>query len=492
MPERLISLVRACRDRRLLGAQISWRPRQLEVLGAFGGPASSVTVAAGRQGGKTSMAMAAAVHNASMRPDLDRVLPVGRVRHVLVAAPSERQARQNISVAAGMVDASEVLRGLVEVVTSDRIDFALPTGAKSSILALPANSRAIRGMSASMVIADEFAHFNSESLGPANDQRIMEALEPSMSAFGDAGKLLTISTPYGVSGEFARMFEQAEAGLLPGAVALQFAAWELNESLDSDAWRERQIARLGLTAFQTEHAALFVTPGASMIDLDGLDWASGPADPGHPAQWTWVAALDMATVRDRAGYALIGVHRNRPDELVLGPVGAIDPLDKRTRSLEARRAHENAVLDEIADRLEPYQPARVYTDTFLGPEVKSYLGRRGFHVEVVNVTAQVQTEGFNSLKARIEDGSLLLWRCAQLLEDLRRISLRSNERVMLPRYAGGHCDAAAALALAVRHFTPSLRSRPVALPTQLPVSVMRDYGSSPLDNPGWLGGIDRW
>jgi phage FluMu gp28-like protein len=96
------------------------------------------------------------------------------------------------------------------------------------------------------------------------------------------------------------------------------------------------------------------------------------------------------------------------------------------------------------------------------------------------------------LKARIEDGSLLLWRCAQLLEDLRRISLRSNERVMLPRYAGGHCDAAAALALAVRHFTPSLRSRPVALPTQLPVSVMRDYGSSPLDNPGWLGGIDRW
>jgi phage FluMu gp28-like protein len=123
----------------------------------------------------------------------------------------------------------------------------------------------------------------------------------------------------------------------------------------------------------------------------------------------------------------------------------------------------------------------VYTDTFLGPEVKSYLGRRGFHVEVVNVTQAVQTEGFNSLKARIEDGSLLLWRCAQLLEDLRRISLRSNERVVLPRYSGGHCDAAAALALAVRHFTPSLRSPAVALPVQYPVAVRASYGFSPLD-----------
>jgi hypothetical protein len=83
----------AARDARLLGASIKWRPEQLRLLDMLDGPESLVVHSLARQTGKSSMAAAAAVTNAALRADLDRMMPHGRWRYVPVISPSEDQSK---------------------------------------------------------------------------------------------------------------------------------------------------------------------------------------------------------------------------------------------------------------------------------------------------------------------------------------------------------------------------------------------------------------
>src|ERR1039458_3028451 len=196
---RPISLVTAAQDKGLLGATLTLRPRQLALLASLEGPERTHVWAIARQQGKSTLAAMAAVHGCVFRDDLDAILPRGRTRYCLAAAPGQAQASEFVRLCEALIDASPTLRSLATV-SRDRIDFALPSRAKSAILALPANSRAVRGTSASLIVLDEFAHF-ADTAGPASDARMLTALEPTTAVFGDAARMLVCSTPYGASGE---------------------------------------------------------------------------------------------------------------------------------------------------------------------------------------------------------------------------------------------------------------------------------------------------
>lgn len=442
-----LGLEQACTDPRLLGASIPWRPKQLEVLRQFGDDALRlVVVAAGRQGGKTSMACAAAIWGATMRDDLDGVLPRGRTRYALIAAPSEAQSRELIRVAAGMIEASDVLRQLARI-SADRIDFQLPSGAHTAIRALPANPRTVRGMSASMVIGDECAHFNREDQ-LNNDALMIEALEGSMSAFDAHGssKMVLISTPRGESGRFYELFRDAREGLIDRAVAVHAPAWVLNDELDTEEWRESKRQLLGENGFLQEHAAEFVVGGGQFFDLREIEFEDGPARPEDGRDW--VAGFDSAFHADRFGVVVVGQSVREPGVLLVGAVDAIEP-GGRLRSLERRRAREDRTLAKVMEVIEPYRP-RVVTDQHHADAIRTYFGRSGFVVKVVHLTAPLTTAAFVSTRTRLVDGSLRCWRHPVLTEDLRRVRARdATEVIQLPRYAGGPCDAVSALALAV-------------------------------------------
>jgi hypothetical protein len=98
--------------------------------------------------------------------------------------------------------------------------------------------------------------------------------------------------------------------------------------------------------------------------------------------------------------------------------------------------------------IEPYSP-QVVTDQHQADAVRSYFGRLGRPVKVVNLTAPLQTAAFTSTRARLVDGSLRLWRHARLVDELRRVRAKDSETIYLPRAGGSHCDIASALALAV-------------------------------------------
>src|SRR2546422_16367 len=80
-------LVAAARDPRLLGASITWRESQLALLARLSRSQMMHLWRVGRQSGKTSLAAAAAVHNCTMRADLDDMIPHSRWRAVPVVSP---------------------------------------------------------------------------------------------------------------------------------------------------------------------------------------------------------------------------------------------------------------------------------------------------------------------------------------------------------------------------------------------------------------------
>jgi hypothetical protein len=482
-------LVAAARDKRLLGASIEWRETQLALLARLEGPEAMHLWRIGRQSGKTSLAACASVHNAAMRPDLDSMIPHSRSRAVPVVSPSEDQSREFVQIAAGMIEESPVLAELANI-KGDRIDFRVPRvdehghrwTAKTSIRAMAANARSLRGPSAALIILEEVAHWATTE-GPANDRRVFDALQPQTLVFGAKARILGISTPYFEEGLFYDFVTAAEAGTLPSACAVHAATWDMVADVDP-AWLEARRLEMGEDAYQREYGAEFGAGAGEFFTLTDVEWESGPAAPEDAHSWT--CGLDPAFHADRFGVALVGEGFSEGDTLLMGRVDAIEPQGV-AKSFEQRRAREDATLAEVWAVIEPYAAhgLKIVTDQHQASAVESFFGRKGISVEVVNLTGPVQTQAFTALRARLVDGSLRAWRHPGLYEDLRRVRVaRRSESVELPRYAGGHIDIGSALALAVRACAQTGHP-PAAARTTSRGSVGEQY-RAPRNTGGWI------
>jgi hypothetical protein len=299
----------------------------------------------------------------------------------------------------------------------------------------------------------------------------------------------------------------AEGGMLPSACSVHAATWDMVPDIDP-AWLEARRTEMGDDAYQREYGAQFGAGAGEFFDLHDVEWESGPAAPEDASGW--VCGLDPAFHSDRFGVALVGDARWEPDTLLVGLVDAIEPRGV-AKSFEQRRAREDATLAEVWAVIEPYAAVglKIVTDQHQASAVESFFGRKGITVEVVNLTGPVQTQAFTALRARLVDGSLRAWRHPGLFEDLRRVRVaRRSESVELPRYSGGHCDTASALALAVRDRAQVGGVKAFALPTATPGfgfspggsdesegdmdrgGVYHDYQDSPIDSWGSSFGSD--
>ena len=196
-----VRLLDACDDKRLIGFKPY--PRQRELLAAVDvGPREHI-LAAGRRGGKTRILAATGVHNCCLRPDLDVMMDLGEERCAVVVATRIDQARLVIKFARAFVQRSRVLRSLLEGETEDELRFCLPTGARTAFKCFPSSSRGNRGWAVSFLALDECAHM-LDSEGNAAAEPLYDALAPSVAQFGDDGRIILSSSPYGDSGFFAR------------------------------------------------------------------------------------------------------------------------------------------------------------------------------------------------------------------------------------------------------------------------------------------------
>jgi hypothetical protein len=448
-----ITLVQAATDPQWFGSYVPWWDRQLEWLNELEDPRARLHLACwARQTGKTTLVAILAGWTSCCRPDLDVVLPRGRTRFVLVAAPGLDQSREFVNIVKGIIEGSPIVSSMATF-GADKITFALPGGYKSCILAVPANAKTVRGKSASLVIFDEHSQFDL-SAGPGSDERMFRALRPSLRRFGALGKIVSISTPDGESGTFARLFKEATSGVLATARASKAAAWDVDPSYD-ELQKQSDRAELGEDGFLAEVAAEFITGGkGAFFNLEGVKFTDAPALPEDGKRW--VIGTDVALHSDRFGICAVAESIHKPGHLIVGCVAALDP--PRTRraseeSLEEQQERERTMMERAWETIAPYantSGAVGCADTHKGGPWRSFCGQRGFPVRLVAPGSTITMQRAVATRTRLcEDGTLTCWAHPQLVRDLKRVRVDSAGKIDFPRYENGHCDAAAALLTAV-------------------------------------------
>lgn len=439
------TLVEACESPKLLGFGL-W-PAQQQLLEVVDDAVRRIHVwALGRRSGKTTLAALVALHDCLLRPELDSMVRPGERRYAVAVATRTQQARLIVAAARSIVEASPLLAGMLESATEDELRFRNET----VLAAFPCSSRGGRGWPISTLILDEAAHFVSDtSEGFQTAKRVWDSLAPATAQFGDLGRIIVSSTPYGLDGFFAELWSKAKNGELPEAVAQQLPTRDVNPTI-TPAYLASEEAR-DPESFRSEFMAEFVGSGLSYLDPERIDDAvmdrpELPPDQVHAP----IAGLDPAFSSDPFGLAIIGRGRTDPKRLTLALARSWMP--HRSQSFEERRDVEDEMLAEVARELERYGVREVVTDQYCAPAVVDRLTRAGFHVEVITMSAASKTAAFSELRAKLYSRELELYDCPDLITELRRLRSRYTagaSAVVNPRVGGSHGDIAQALALAV-------------------------------------------
>jgi hypothetical protein len=170
-----------------------------------------------------------------------------------------------------------------------------------------------------------------------------------------------------------------------------------------------------------EFGAEFVVGAGQFFDLRGVRFEDHPARPEDARHW--ILALDPAFHSDRFGVFAVGPSVHEDGVLVVGDVDALEPTGGRLRSWDARRGREDRMLSLVWEIVEKYVDVgvEIHSDIHQGDAIISFFERRGVPVTIHSVSGPEQTAMFTSLRARLMDGSLRLWKCPRLIEDLRRV-----------------------------------------------------------------------
>jgi hypothetical protein len=385
-----VGFLAACDDQALLGIDL-W-PRQRELAAAVeAGPRMHVW-ALGRRSGKTMLGALVALWDCLLRPELDGMVRPGERRYAVAVATNMRQARLFVDAARSIVERSPLLRDQLERTTEDELTFSNGT----ALAAFPCTSRGGRGWPISTLLMDEAAHFVSETEGFQEAARVFSSLAPSTVQFGDAGRIIVASTPYGTSGFFAGLYQQAATGELADGAAQHATTQEANPTVPADVLAREQ-AR-DPDGFRGEYLAEFTGSGDAYLDFDRFEiGARGELPP--EAATSWVAGLDPAFASDPFGLALVGRDRTNKRRLLLGFACSYRPL-RGPGSFDARLAEVIAVCKRYR--------ARVVTDQFCAAPILDRVRSSGLQVRVHTMNATTKTAVFGELRARLYQGD---WSC---------------------------------------------------------------------------------
>jgi terminase large subunit-like protein len=457
-----VSFLEAIEDRRLLGLSLSPRQRDLVQLIEDNG---LVVVAAGRQSGKSLLTAAFLVHNLLLRPDLDAMTASTTRRNGLCVATSQAQAGVVLNYARNLVERSPLLRS--RLIRSDNEKLVFERGA---IVTVPCDRRLMRGLVASAVVLDEFAHFHTESDGPRVADAIWAAVRPSIATFGEEGKILAISTPFGHN-LFATLHAKAANGELPNAAAFQAGTSDMNPKIDATFLKGERVL-LGPADFAREYEASFESSGVSFFDPAELQEVLVKPRQALPDEGRgWLLAIDPASGgEDPFGLALVAhdAREGYRGRLLVGHVECFAPRGGRRRIRGRSRAEKDlwlgSVLDRVAELSKRYGRAPVLSDQHIPQVIKEELAKRGVtNVKTIPWTPSLKSEAFQGLRARIATGRITIPSDEILVAELRRVRTRlrsGSSAVEIPRAGGSHGDIAMALAAGVH----ALDKRGVAQP----------------------------
>jgi hypothetical protein len=439
-------------------------PRQRDLLKAIQDH-RNVIAACGRRFGKSRAVAAAGLHNLLLTPEADALVALGETRYALIVSNSREQSLILLEHARSLVSSSAALSH--ELV--DDTEYELRFRGDRAFLAVPCNSRSIRGYAASFVAFDEQAHFVDESQGgPRVAQRLWAALTPSVAQFGPLGKVVCISTPSSDAGLFAELYAKARTGELGEHAAAFHAPTSANPAVDK-AYLETQEAALGTDDFDREFNAIFSSGSAAFIEPERIrdcvqDWRECLPEDGTG----WVASFDPAFSRDPSALALVGRSLDDPDHLIVGYTQRWTPPAKKLKVLRSRAeetSYIEAVCSEVAAVCVHFGLHSLITDQHLSGTMKSEFEKHGLKAIPRTWTKESKTNAFRSLRALIYTQRVSLPEDPVLLAEAGRLRQKGSDTIETPRSGDSHCDLIVAAAAGVLELERRGRSSPVRVTT---------------------------
>jgi len=444
--ERLASIVDAMRDPALFGGMFpdlsTWKPWQtflkalygLEMDGADlelfrkhtgrqkprkGGYMEAVAIT-GRQSGKTYIAGAVAVYEAS------RALLVGeRDVYIPLAAQDTRSSQRALFGYVSRFAESPVLKSEITRQTATEITLAN----RVTIGVYPCRPAAIRGIRAACAVVDELAFFTSTD-GRPTDIEMLRAVRPSLATTG--GRLLILSSPYGQSGALYELHRKHYGRDDSNVLIWQATAPEMNPTLAADYLQRME--QDDPEAYRSEVLGLFRAGVATFLDPAALDAVLDTGTRERPPEKRqYVAYADAASGSGKDSFAVGIAHRE-------GRLAVLDCIRYWNPPF-----NPSGVIAEASDLLRRYRIREARGDRYAANFVSE-----GFRAHDINYVAADRntSDTYLELLPLINAGAVLILDEPRLLRELRGLERKRGPsgRDRVDHRSGSHDDAAVACA----------------------------------------------
>lgn len=352
-----------------------------------------------------------------------------------VVASDKDQAALLVDAAAGLVDRTPALKGLVEVGA-----FKLTALSGATVEVLAADGPSAFGLRPALLVLDEFAQWPETR----NARRVWSAVLSS--AHKVPGCRLVILTSAGEPSHWsnkvlaeARRSDHWRVSETPGPLP-----WVDPAELEAQRplLRDSEFSRLHLNIW-TQSEDRLVSPE----DLEAAAVLDGPQAP-QPGR-VYLVTLDIgltndATVAVVAHAERMGEDRGAPKRVVVDRIG-------RWRGSKRRPVSLTAVEDWLESASREYNHAPLHADPYQAVGLLQRLQARGVRSEKFDFTAQSVGRVGQALHLALRNRLLWLPQDADLLSELGRVRLRESTpgSVRLDHDSGEHDDQAVAIGIAV-------------------------------------------
>ena len=278
-------------------------------------PARELWCIAGRRSGKSLFAAACAVH-AAVSVDRSRLAP-GERPLVLVCAVDQRQARNLLAYAEGLIAASPLLAPLLVKAGTDGLELA--NGARLEVRS--SNFRSVRGVTLAAGIIDEVAFLRDES-SAVPDLELYRALRPALATTG--GRILALSSPWAQRGLLWSKYKR-HFGKDGPVLVWQAGTERMHPGLDAALIAEAR--EDDPEAASAEWDAAFRTDLESYVSTALLDFCTDAGVPERPPVpgLPYVGFVDAASGTGRDSFTAAVAHRDAEGVAVLDAVYEVRP-----------------------------------------------------------------------------------------------------------------------------------------------------------------------
>ena len=396
---------------------------------------SEITIIAGRRSGKTGKIAAPICCFEAFR---DHGLPPGEEAHVMLLAPTLKQARIAFRYIRNYLRNSPVLSKRIVRITKEEI--ILDNGVV--IGCYPCTYDGVRGRTIIAVVCDELAFWSNEEDSANPAEEVIAALLPGMATVRNP-KLIKISTPFGKTGVLWREFQQRAELDFP---VWQLSTQEMNPTI-SPSFLEHERKR-NEEEYCREYLAQFTDSINGWITPEILDPCiiRGRQQLPFVPNARYVAALDPASRHD--DFALAILHESAEGKI------AVDKITRWTGTKSAPLVFE-FVLGEVRDILSLYGLNSAIGDQFYFDVLNQYFLKLGIYYESRAFSANTRATIFANMKQLLLSQKIELLDDPELIRQFRRLREQKTARGQIDVRPIGDArdDLAIAVALAARELT---------------------------------------